>query len=285
LQNNEISLKDAKKIVDNLDINCHISFIWWESFLFPNFIELLKYIDSKWITYEITTNWTLIEKYIKKINKLKNLKSIIFSIDYFWIKQDKHRNFNNLFKKTIKIIKIINKNIDININTVIFTETKLRDILKLHIFFEKLKISKHYLLVYSSYNKKDFYNSKIKINNLKIQNYENKNLNYSNLNNKAINIYKHIYFLNKKHKFSIKIFLLPKYLINNNNSCKHLEWQIRINENWNITICHFINNEFDSLINNKLSTLLKNINSYNIMKKNIKNLFPLDICKNCCSRI
>jgi sulfatase maturation enzyme AslB (radical SAM superfamily) len=27
LQNNEISLKDAKKIVDNLDINCHISFI------------------------------------------------------------------------------------------------------------------------------------------------------------------------------------------------------------------------------------------------------------------
>lgn len=281
-QEKQISYDEALKIIDNLDINCHISFIWWESFLFPRFIDILKYLDEKWITYEITSNGTITYKFVEKLNQLKNLVCIIFSVDFFWEKQDQYRNYKWLFKL---ILDTINKlTTKVNINTVIFPETSLNHVLKLHLLFEKLNIDKHYLLIYSSYNKSEYENSIKKINHLDIKTYDKDIIDYINLNFTALDIYKKIHNLNKRKEFKSSIEFLPKYLLKNKNSCKHLENQIRINENWNLNICHYINNNYSSLIENKLSIALKKEN-YCKTKNQIKEIFPLEICNNCCSKI
>ena len=239
-QESEINFKQAIKIIDNIDTESHISFIGGESFLFPKFMEILKYLDKKWITYDITSNWTIIEHFIFELNKLKNLKHIIFSIDYFWEKHDISRSYKWLFNKIKNIIPKLNT--QININTIIFEDTQEKEIIKLFLSFNKLNKSNYYLLINSSYTKEEYENSKNKIKNISIKKYSDVIINYYNLNKKAIKVYKKILKIKKILDLKTNIAMYPKYLLVNKNSCKHLENQIRINEYWNISVCHYINN-------------------------------------------
>ena len=65
--------------------------------------------------------------------------------------------------------------------------------------------------------------------------------------------------------------------------CKQLDKQYRINENWNLSICEFIDNEFGSLIHNKFEDIIHD-KCYKIFTEEILSKFPLEICKTCCKQ-
>lgn len=278
-QKNQISIKNIKKIIDNLPKNTHIAFIWWESFLYPKFIEVLEYLDNKSITYEITSNWTIVDIFIDKLNKLKWLKNINFSVDFLWKKQDIYRNYNWLFEKISKTIPLLNTNI--NINTIIFPDSKFNEILKLYLYFDKIWINEHTFLMYSSFSKEELINSKKQINSLIIKTNSQELIDYNYLRKKTLHFFKELYNIKKEKKINSKVILIPQSLILNKNSCKHLNNQYRINENWKISICHYIDNEFGDLMNNSFEEVIQN-EIYIEIKNKIKNNFPLEICKNCC---
>ena len=276
----KISFIDAINIINNLPPNSHISFIWWENFLFPNFIWILKYLEKKWMTFEITTNWTLVNRYIDDLNKLRNLKNIYFSIDWYWEKHDKIRWKEWLFKNIIDIIYKINTKV--YINTVILENTEFKEIIKLYKLLLKLSVEHLRLAYYTNFSEKDINNSINKIKNIKIVSRFENWINNKDLRKKTLIFYKKILIINKRLKKDITIDLNPISIIRwYPKSCKSIwESYFRINEYWNLNLCHFINNNLWSIIKNKLEDIIDS-EKYLKLKRQVKEKFPLDICKNC----
>lgn len=276
----KISYKEALNIIDNFPKNSHISFIWWENFLFPNFIDVLKYLEKKWMTFEITTNWSIVEKFIDELNSLKNLTNIYFSIDLYWENHDKIRWQIWLFNKIIKTIPKLNKKI--YINTVILENTDFEELLKIYKLTLKLNISHWRLAYYTNFSKKEIENSIKKVPEIEIQTKFEEWINNLKLRRKTLLFYKKILIINKELKTNMTIDLNPVSIIRwYPKTCKNLENNyFRINEYWNLNLCHFINNSLWTLIENKLENLIQSWN-YIDLKNKVKKEFPLDICKNC----
>lgn len=274
-----ISFEDAKNIVSNLPENWHISFVWWECFLFPNFIEILKLLEKRWLTFEITTNWTLVRKNLKDLNQLNNLTNIYFSIDKYWEQHDKIRWKKWVFNEIIEVIPLIKNKV--YINTVILESTTSEEILKLYKLFLKKNIYHLRLAYYTNFSLEDIGNSIKKVNDIEIDMKFESWIDNINLRKKTILLYKKLNIINEKLGKKINIDLNPISILRwYPKSCKSLNKYYRINEKGNLTICHFINNEFDSLINNNFEKIIKNIQFVNLRNK-INKSFPLDICKNC----
>lgn len=280
LQRTQLKLEDILKMIDNIDIpNVHIAFIGWESFIFPWFIEILEYLDKKEITYEVTTNGTLIDTYYDRLNQLTRLTNINFSIDFFWRSQDISRNRKGLFDTIIETIPKIKTKV--NINTVILKDSNMEEILKLHLFFNGLNVNEHTLLMYSTFSEIDKANTIKKIEGLKIITQWEEFDNIS-LSQRSLEIFKKVFLVNKNRNLLTKLKFIPEWLLRNTqNDCKHLRNQYRINEKGQLTICHYIDNEFWYLWNHKFSELIEKEN-YKILKRKVAENFPLDICKNCC---
>lgn len=275
----KISFEDAIKIIDNLPSNSHISFIWWECFVFPKFIKILKYLDYKWITYEITTNWTLIENNIENLNSLECLTNIFFSIDLLWEKHDMSRWYKWLFNKIIKIIPQLNTKI--NINTIILPETKEEEVIKLNDIFNKINIHIHRISYYMNFNQIDIDNSLNKISSLKITTKFKENIDNIKLKIKTIKIYKTLIYIKNKKEMKTNLDFHPISILKWwPTKCKSMTDYFRINEYWKLSMCHFIDNEFDSLIENKFCDIITNLD-YLKLKDNIIEGFPLDICLTC----
>lgn len=280
LQKTQINLETAKKIASNLPKNSHIAFIWWESFLFPWFMELLIYMDNLWVTYEITTNGTLIEKNIDNINKLKNITNINFSVDYFGENQDRYRDHKWLFSKIVEAIPKLKKKI--NINTVLFEDSSLNDLIKIHLFFDKLWIQEHTFLMYSSFSEDDLRSTQGISEELNIKTKpEDSIIDYIELKKKSLSLFKEIYNIHKMYNLKSKPIFIPQWLLTHKNTCKHLDNQYRINENWKISICHYIDNEFDDIASTSFESAIKN-KEYIEIKEKIRDNFPLGVCRNCC---
>lgn len=275
----KITFEEAIKIVNNLPLNAHISFIWWESFLFPGYMDILKNLDERWITYEITTNWTLVDKFLDEINNLKNLTNIYFSIDWFWDAHDKVRWQRWLFDKIIRLIPKINKKI--YINTVILENTNFDDLVKLYKLFLKLNIAHLRLAYCTNFTSNDIKESIEKVPELIIKMKFEEWINNIILRNKTLLYIGKLNIINKKLLSNMTIDLNPVSIIRwYPKSCKSLEKYYRINENWRLTICHFIDNEFNSLIENSFEEIIKD-KEYLLLKNKIKNVFPLKICNTC----
>lgn len=275
----KISFEEAIKIINNLPQKCHISFIWWEPFVFPRFIEILKYLDNIWITYEITTNWTLIKNQINKLNKLKNLTNIYFSIDLYWNRHDLNRWYKWLFNNIIEIIPKINT--IINVNTIILPKTNLNEVIMIFYILEKLNVNNHRISYYMNFSKNDIKKTKYKINNLKISTKFIEKIDNINLKQKTIKIYKSLVFIKEKNNFKINIDFHPISILKWwPTKCKSMFNYYRINEYWKLSTCHFIDNDFDNLIENKFEDVIKNKN-YLEIKNNIINNYPLEICLTC----
>lgn len=275
----KITFDDAIKIIDNLPDNSHISFVWWELFTFWKPIEILKYMDQKWITYEITTNGSLLGNYIDGINALKNLTKIHLSLDLYGEEHDKKRGYHWLFNKIINIIPKI-KTI-INVNTVIFPETKDENIIKLHSLLETLKIDTHRISYYMNFSSEDINNSLKKIEALKISTRFSEKIENKELLSKTIKIYKSLLYIKKTKAQTLKLDIHPISILKGwPRRCRSMSHYYRINEYWNLSTCHFIDNEFDSLIYNKFMNIIKNKNYMDLKRKIIEN-YPLDICLTC----
>jgi radical SAM protein with 4Fe4S-binding SPASM domain len=86
-----MDMEKIRSIIDDAKDSWVISIqlLWWEPTLHPNFLEICKYIKSKWISVEAVSNWVKITK--DYANQLRwNMDYLAISID--WSKET-HNEF------------------------------------------------------------------------------------------------------------------------------------------------------------------------------------------------
>ena len=276
-QNNQLSFDEINKIIENLPYNSHISFLWWETLIFPKIKEIFELLEKKWLTYEITTNWMLLSNFIETFEKLKQLEKINISIDWYWEFQDISRWKKWLFKKIIKVLPKLLKVKSTHISTVINYNLDDKNLLKLYLTLNKLWIKKHKLIYLMNFSKKNVEKSKQKIKELSIalpwDSWEEKDYKTNFLRK---------YKLLKNLWLDTDISIEPISIFKNKKtSCKQIDKQFRINEKWKLSICEFIENEFSELIKTDFKEAIKD-SKYNELREKIMSNFPLDICKTCC---
>lgn len=275
----KITYTDAIRIIDNLPPGSHLSFIGGENFLFPRFMEILDYLDSKGMTYEITSNGTLIDVYYERLNWLKNLRRIYFSIDNNGSLHDSIRWYKWLFEKIVQYIPKITA--EICVNTVILPTTKLEDIMRLNKSLMDLHIYMHRLSYNMNFSDDDIEKSILKINNLSITTRFQEKIDNENLRKKTILFYHALLYVKRKEKSKMLLDLHPDSLLKwVPERCKSIGNYYRINEYWTLSICQFIDNNFDNIIKTKFVDAIKNVHFVSMIES-IKEVFPLDICKNC----
>lgn len=268
---------DIFNIIENLPENSHISFLWWETLIYPNIINIFNKLEKKWITYEITTNWILLEIFINSFKELNKLTQINISIDWYWDFHDKSRWRKWLFNSLIKIIPELLKIKEVKISTVITNNSEI-NLIKLHKELNKIWIKQHKLIYCINFSKEDISKSKEKINSLNISSPWNINID----NSEYKKYFLKCFFILQKIWLDTKLSIEPIALFKSEKTyCKQIEQQYRINEKWKISICEFIDNDFWNLIEEKFEDLITNKLFINL-KNEINNSFPLDICKTCC---
>ncbi|MDP2090475.1 MAG: radical SAM protein [Candidatus Gracilibacteria bacterium] len=314
--NNKIpSLENIYQIIDNLPNNTHISFLGGETLMLPNIIDIFKKLEERGISYEITTNGILLDKFFgvvmnnptlnslpkireggyNKIEQLKHLTQINISIDGYGDFHDISRGKKGLFNKLKKVIPELINIKNITISTVISPNLTNENIVKLHLWLNSIGIKEHKLIYMMNFSKIDVENSKNKIKELKIglpgsekldnnvlkNNFLEKLSLLKNLGNNNPSLYSFPKIREGGYK-KIQITIEPIALFKKGKiSCKQLDKQLRIDENGKLSICEFITNNFDDISKIKLNDAIKN-NDFIEFKKAIKSNFPLDICKTCC---
>lgn len=97
----------------------HVSFIGGESFTNPEFFRMTKLLDTKGITYELTTNGTLFtEENKKSLKKCIGLKKINFSLDGLEKYHDSVRG-KGVFKKAIKALLFSQKFFNVSVASIV----------------------------------------------------------------------------------------------------------------------------------------------------------------------
>lgn len=276
---NILNEKEVYKIISNLPLNSHISFLWWETLLFKNIINIFKQLDEKGISYEITTNWTLLNKYFNDLITLKYLTKLNISLDWYWDFHDNSRWKKWLFLEIINIIPKLLKYFQIDISTVISQKIDIKNLIKLHLKLNQIWITEHKLIYLMNFWKNDIEKSIQKINTLMISQPWSSEKNEISLYKKNfLEKYKTLKLLKSGTSITIEpLSLFLKY----KTACKQIDKQYRINQSWKLSICEFINNDFWNLIDNAFENEIEN-NNYKNLKKNISKDFPLEICKTCC---
>lgn len=110
--NNELSLKEIKKIINDLKQlgTIRIFFTGGEPFIRPDILEILKYTDDNNFAIYISTNGTLINlKIINFLKSLKHLRTFQISLDGLNRTHDSIRGVKGIFNKVINTIKLIKK--------------------------------------------------------------------------------------------------------------------------------------------------------------------------------
>ncbi|MDD2870366.1 MAG: radical SAM protein [Candidatus Gracilibacteria bacterium] len=266
------------KIINNLPANTHLSFLGGETLMLPNIISIFNKLEEKEITYEITTNGILLDKFLDNFEYLKNLTQINISIDGYGDFHDISRGKKGLFNKLKKVIPELINIKNITVSTVISPNLKTENIVKLHLWLNSIGIKEHKLIYMMNFSKTDVENSKILISDIKISMPGSEKIDNEMLKKDFLEKVLILKKLNTKTKIIIEpIALFKKWKI----SCKQLDKQLRIDENGKLSICEFITNNFDDISKINLKDAIKN-NDFVELKKSIKSKFPLDICKTCC---
>ncbi len=249
----------------------HISFIGGEPFLDKHLFDRLDYLDSKGITYEITTNGTLIdEKTISVLKDCIGLKKINFSIDGLEEYHDASRG-KGVFTKCVRAINLTKGFFNINVCTMM-NHDNLQEIPQLTRYLHKIGVRHHKIINAINFPSSVMENTTKSTSNLKIQgpSFSNPKKNYKKIND----LFYDLDNLSKNLKMSIdyepivmredlKSFLNGSLSQKQNLSCKQLR-QLRFDSSGERIICEFIRNKHTPEIESELS----------------KNLLP--ICEYCC---
>jgi len=267
----DMNFKTFKNIIDNKNTISHVSFVGGEPFLNKDFFDIMEYLDTKGMTYEITSNGTLITENIK--NKLKNcigLKKINFSLDGLKKYHDNERG-EETFDRCFNSILLLKNLFNLNINTIL-KNNNLDEIPKLTNKLIKFGVKSQKIIYEMNLPKEDRENSLKIIKNLKIQgpNFNNQKKDHKKIKNLFNSLHMlerknpiNIYYEPKIFKTNLDIFLEGKSIEKLDVSCKQLN-QFRFDNKGKRIICEFIRNKYSLSLSNNLNNKL------------------LPICKNCC---
>jgi MoaA/NifB/PqqE/SkfB family radical SAM enzyme len=270
----DMSLGTFKKVINNYPDITRVSFVGGEPFLNRDFFKMMNFLDRRAITYEITTNGTLINK--KKVNQLKDcvrLEKINFSLDGAKDYHDSERG-KGVFKKCIAALMMSDNFFNINVCTVM-KQDNLEEIPKLTEYLANLGIRNQKIIYGMSLDKDTRKKSKEIEPYLRIQgpSMDNPAEYYQRISK----LFKALEYLEKRKSIfmefepffirsNLKDFLDDKIICNQAISCKQIN-QYRFDTKGNRIICEFIRNKF----NPKIVGYLNN------------NLLP--ICRRCCKLI
>lgn len=109
---NELSLKEIKKLIDDLKEMgaIRIFFTGGEPFARPDMVDILEYTDKNNFAIYISTNGTLVTPtIIKRLKKLKHLRTFQISIDGLGSIHDSIRGVKGTFERATTTIKLAKK--------------------------------------------------------------------------------------------------------------------------------------------------------------------------------
>lgn len=276
-QKDEIDISEALKIVSHLPAWSHISFLWWETFLFKQIFEVFQALQEKNISFEITTNGSLIKKFMPYIKDFPLLKKINISIDGYGDMHNLSRGKKYLFEEIIDFLPSLNTQKDISVSTLI-SDISYKNLYNLYNLLNDIWIPEQKLIYAMSFWEEEIQKSRESIKTLLIA----KPGNRSRDEKKYKKEFFEKYILLKKQEKKTKISFEPDGILAwENVYCKQIQEQFRINERGELSICEFIENSFWSLINSSFEELI-NTPQYKDLQEKITSKFPLEICKTCC---
>ncbi len=259
-----------KLIKDHPEIS-HVSFIGGESFLNKNFFELMNCLDKKAITYEITTNGTLINA--QTVDRLKScigLKRILFSLDGLESCHDKERG-QGTFNKCMQAIKSMKDLFTVGVCSVFKTDNQ-EDIIKLTGLLADMGIRDHRIIYGMSHSKDAVERSSRLAPHLVFQGpeFDQQAVDYAgamdffqSLEQAAMKKQTNITYVPELFRNRTKLFLEGNLAQKGQARCAQLE-QLRFDAAGERIVCEFIRNQHDD----------KTVNSLK------QQLLPL--CEKCC---
>ncbi len=275
-QKKELSEDDIYKIINNLPENSHVSFLWWETLLFKNIRNIFIALGERNITFEITTNGSLLKAFYKDLINYKHLTQINISIDGYGKVHDDSRGEKWLFDKIIEVIPLLQKSKDIHVSTVII-DMPDKDLVKIYKTLDSLWVTDHKLIYCMWFDDRDILESQKKIPELEIA--KAGEISQEKIDRRAYFLQK--FALLRKIQNKTRVSFEPTGIFGWEIYCKQISRQYRINELGELSICEFIKNSYTNIKDSSFQEAL-NDTAYRSMISLIENKFPLDICTYCC---
>lgn len=278
-QKNQLTFDQISKIIAHLPANAHISFLWWETLLHSQIHHIFWLLEARHITYEITTNGSLLHKIPIGNEMYTGLKHITLSLDGYGTYHDTSRWKIGLFEGIQKQMMRILPTYSITISTVLTESISDENFIKLLLYVESMGFPVLKLIYCMSFGDTEIRESKEKIPTLDIEypwSGEGESLVYKTFFLKKL-------FLARKILKQTRLQVEPVWLFlhSEHPRCKQIHSQYRINEYGRLSICEFITNSYHSLIDYSFDEVIAH-EEYTSLKDAIGKHFPLSICKNCC---
>ncbi len=258
--NKDLGLKQFISVIETYSDIRHVSFVGGESFLNKDLFAMMDHLDGKKITYEITTNGTLVtKKIIGQLKQLAGLTNISFSVDGMKKYHDKERG-KGVYSKCLKSLKQCLSNFTVSVSSVVQNDN-LEELAKLTDALKKIGLKRHKLILGMDFNNSQKHSSLVKIPTLMIQGPVLKNY------LKDIDLFIDLYIrLSKQHGKAVNIKTEP--LIHDNRAeCKQLK-QYRFDPSGKRIFCEFI----------------RNTTNDNRIPVSYLKMAALAICEKCCKR-
>lgn len=284
--------KDFCKILDNLGptVN-YLSFIGGEVFVHPDIFEILEECQRRNIKVHLSTNATLLDE--EKVNRLKKLKKTVrgigVSIDGLPKTHNMIRGSQTAFERTAKALKMLARDFNVSINTVLFKEN-LEELLQVIDIFKQQGVQ-NFSWQFEVFATPQEVLASGKILDVPLENIgaeEKTEAQYDFPRYKADELLREVRNL-KGISFIIQPRIYEKYSEpyfngslrqNTNLSCKDL-FTCRIDSRGNVIFCPTIKTELGNLLEQPLSEIWNNERLKRLRLTLLKNnLTP--VCKRCC---
>ena len=266
-----MDLDRFKKLMGDHPEISHVSFLGGESFLNKSLFAMMDYLDRKAITYEITSNGTLINaRMVERLKSCIGLKGILFSLDGLEACHDKERG-RGTFNKCMQSINLMKDLFTVGVCSV-FKADNQGDIIKLAGLLADMGIRDHRIIYGMSHSKDIVERSSTLAPHLVFQGPEfdtqadgyigTMNF-FQSLEQVALEKQTNITYVPELFRSQTKLFLEGNLAQKGQAQCAQLE-QMRFNAAGERIVCEFIRNNYDD----------KTVNSLK------QRLLPL--CEKCC---
>lgn len=290
----EMSLKEIIEVFSQYEFDS-VMLVGGEIFIRQDIINIINFFATISSEVNIQTNASLIkEEHIKELNACDVLKNIWISLDGLEELHDMIRG-TNVFERAVKIIKKLDRNIKVHINTVIMKEN-ISELEPLYEYLKELDVASVTFQYEMKYEKKQYEcaNKKLRDKQIKGHFYSDcvqeevridylnelkkviKKLKLQESNKLKINFAPMIFFDNIAEYADLNCFSTQKII------CKDIvDGILKVDPSGNIMLCEAINMSLYNLKESKLSDIW-NSDKLRKIRKSLCSDNMFQMCYRCC---